>query len=439
MERRLRISLFAALSLLASPAIRAAETPEGEPPMALEQCVRTALEKHGSVLSANEDVAAARAGLRSAGSSLWYPTVSARTGRNEGERESHPSGGLPSRISSMAGEDHRLTLGVQLYDGGQQRQAVRRARADETSAEAALRRTQLALALNVTAAYVQLLKARHTLEVADKRVELAQAQKAMVQGRIKAGAAADVDIYPIEVQIASARVEQIKAANDVRVTGSALRNAMGLDAGKTPDIVELPEDLQEPPALDACIQEALTARPETAQSVAGMDRSRASLALTKLRTKPLIISSAQFDRGFGATSIATEWLVSAALSWSLFNRGDRADVDSATAGLRALEEDYRQLRKDIISEVEQAHLAVGSARERVEASRASVTAARKNLEVAEAKYKLDLGILIEIVDAQVAYSNAELQAIQARYDYFLARAQLDRAMGRGPLEAESRQ
>ncbi|HOQ28430.1 MAG TPA: TolC family protein, partial [Armatimonadota bacterium] len=70
-----------------------------------------------------------------------------------------------------------------------------------------------------------------------------------------------------------------------------------------------------------------------------------------------------------------------------------------------------------------------SARERIAAAEASVAMARKNLEAAEARYKQGLAIPIEIVDAQVAFSNAELQAISARYDYLLARTQLDRAIG----------
>ena len=119
----------------------------------------------------------------------------------------------------------------------------------------------------------------------------------------------------------------------------------------------------------------------------------------------------------------------AILSWSLYDRVDRANVDAARANMRVSEEQEQQVVKDIAAEVEQAHLSLTSANERIAAAEASVAMARKNLEVAQARYKLDLAIPLEIVDAQVAFSNAQLQAIGARYDYLLSRAQLDRAIG----------
>ena len=77
----------------------------------------------------------------------------------------------------------------------------------------------------------------------------------------------------------------------------------------------------------------------------------------------------------------------------------------------------------------QAYLALASARERIAASQASVEAARRAWRPPRPSAPRP-GDPLEIIDAQVAYSNAELQAVEARYDYYLACAQLDRAIGR---------
>jgi len=103
---------------------------------------------------------------------------------------------------------------------------------------------------------------------------------------------------------------------------------------------------------------------------------------------------------------------------------------SAKARLDALLLRDEQLRKDIATEVEEAYLNLINALERLEASKSNVMLAQKNLEVAKAKYQEGLGIPIEITTAEVAYADAQTQNAEALYDSYVARAQLEKAMGR---------
>jgi outer membrane protein len=407
--------------LLARHPAAAAET--ATPAWTLESCIRTALEQHGDILSAQENVSAAEAQRRSASSSLFYPKLSLQSTHTEGYTETERQG------TDRSSHQNLLRLGVTFWDGGVQRQNVRRARAGEESAQAALDRTRQGLVYQVTSAYLELLRAQRAQAVAERKLSQAEAQKEMVEARIKAGAAAEVEIYPIEVQIANARVEKIRAANEVRVAGSALRNAMGIEPGGVPQITDLPEEIADPPTLEVCLKEAAERRPELRQAKAALTQQQAGLDLARLNLKPQFNVGGNLDRGFAGTFNPNQWSLSATLSWSLFDRADRAQVDAARANLRSAEEQERQVIRDIAAEVEQAHLAMTSTRERIAAAEASVAMASKNLEVAEARYKQGLAIPIEIVDAQVAFSNAELQAISARYDYLLARTQLERAIG----------
>ncbi len=409
--------------LLARAPAGAAPAADTAQPWTLEACIRTALETHGDALAAAQNVDAASAQRRGAGSTLFYPTVSAESSRTEGRTETQ-------QLSRSAyNQENMVRLGVTFWDGGVQRENVRRARAGESGATASLQRTRQMLAYQVTDAYLAVLRAKQTLKVAEQKVTQAQEQKAMIEGKIKAGAAAEVDIYPVEVQIASARVDQIRSANDVRTAGSALRNAMGLGPGTVPDVAEMPEKMPAAPTLEECMRLAQERRPELRQAQASIDQQRAGLNLARLNLLPRLSVGAGLDRGLGDSTIVNQWNVKAILSWSLYDRVDRANVDAARANMRVSEEQEQQVVKDIAAEVEQAHLSLTSANERIAAAEASVAMARKNLEVAQARYKLDLAIPLEIVDAQVAFSNAQLQAIGARYDYLLSRAQLDRAIG----------
>ena len=72
----------------------------------------------------------------------------------------------------------------------------------------------------------------------------------------------------------------------------------------------------------------------------------------------------------------------------------------------------------------------------MQAAKATITAAeealanaRDQLSLAEARYKQGLGSVIELDDAQVAYTTAAAQAVQARFGLGSARAQLLAALG----------
>jgi outer membrane protein len=316
-----------------------------------------------------------------------------------------------------------------VFDGGVQKRNVRLARAVRDATVANLRREAQALELRVIDAYVRVLRARHAIRVAQQKLESAQAQKEMVIARREAGTAAGVDVYPIEVQIANARVEKLGAEAELRASGSALRNAMGLEEGPVPEVAELPEKPAEPAPLEACIELARASRPEVIAAQADLERERAMVALARLKSRPQLETAARVDRGLAGSSINSQWLVYATLTWSLYDRSHREESAAGEARITALEARHRQLLKDVAAEVTQAYIALQGARARAEASEVSVAMARKSLEVAEARYQLGLAIPIELVDAQIARSTAELQAIQLRYDAFLSHARLRDAMG----------
>ena len=79
--------------------------------------------------------------------------------------------------------------------------------------------------------------------------------------------------------------------------------------------------------------------------------------------------------------------------------------------------------------MQQAYLNLKEAEERLPAAELAVKQAEENLELANGRYEAGVGNPIEVTDAQVGLSNAKLSYIQALYDYKVALASLERAMG----------
>jgi outer membrane protein TolC len=92
----------------------------------------------------------------------------------------------------------------------------------------------------------------------------------------------------------------------------------------------------------------------------------------------------------------------------------------------AQEEDRRQ---QIALEVEQSYLRVVETQERIKSTESAAKAAKENLDLAQGRYEVGVGSIIEITDAENLYTDAQTTYIRTIYDYKIADAQLARAMG----------
>jgi outer membrane protein TolC len=94
--------------------------------------------------------------------------------------------------------------------------------------------------------------------------------------------------------------------------------------------------------------------------------------------------------------------------------------------IRAQEEAQRQ---QVALDVESAYLRLVELQERIKANEAAANAAKENLDLANGRYQVGVGSIIEVTDAQTLYTDAQTTYIRALYDYKIADAQLLRAIG----------
>jgi outer membrane protein len=118
-------------------------------------------------------------------------------------------------------------------------------------------------------------------------------------------------------------------------------------------------------------------------------------------------------------------------TWNIFQGGlTHGQVRQAEATLANLDAQQSLEALQIRLDVNSAQLAVRAAKATIGASQDAVTNAREQLRLAEQRYATGVGSIIELNDAQVAYTTAAAQLVQARYQLASARAQFLAAMGR---------
>jgi outer membrane protein TolC len=401
-------------------------------PLTLDEAIAIAYRNRADVLIAEENLEAARQRVTQARAGT-RPNVVGSVGFTE--RGVTDFGGAfgPGESGNLSDDTARpeIAANYRLFDQGQTRLEVDQARASQRSASAGIENAMVNLGFQVTNDYFVLLRNRAILAVQDEQVRLAQQQLDLVEARIQAGTAAQSDRAPVETELALARERQIRARYDVRVAGSQLRNSMGLPAGPPPNIVDVPPPEYTVPALEESLAEAYRRRPDLQQDEESVQIARAGLQLARIRRRPILTTSAGFNVTPSERASRGDWSLFTGISMPIWDAGvTRSREEEASASLGSASARLEQTRKDIAADVEQALYTLASARERVEASQASVRAATVALQAANARFEVGLAISIEITDAQLDYITALNSEINARYDYLIARAQLDRAVGR---------
>ncbi len=420
---------LAAMSGISRPS-HASTDVSADHPLSVQDCISYSLEHHGSVLSAKQDLAAGWANVKQAQSG-YMPKITLNSDYNNNGFQASQPGILSNTSNNSNGTESYAQLSEAVYDGGKTMTAIRQSNAGAKVLNATLDMARQERVLAVTQAFYNSLLTKRLADIAAQSVTQSEEQRKLIQARIDAGDAAKVDVYPVDVQLANSKLSKIQADNSARIAANALRNAMGLGKGPALQLVDAQQPPTEVPLLDQCLRDAMIGRPEIARSSAQIESAQAGLTMAKLQTIPVPTVSLNYGVGLGGTNYNNQWTIGVGLSMNIFDGGAaKADVDGSKARLDSSQLTADQTNKDVSTEVEQAYMNLASALEQLNASQSNVTLAQTNLEVAQEKYSQGLAIPLEIVTAQVSYANAQATNAQSLYNTYIARAELDKAMGK---------
>jgi len=432
-ERKMLSRLIPAVMIVLGSAAGVGATAGGAPvppavpsrPLSLAECTAIALENNPQVTSAEQGVISARAGLTRARSS-YYPQVSLDA------MEGFSDSGIPS-YSGPTDRLQQASIGVgqTLWRRGRE-DSVAQSKASLHAAEFGRTSTLQSLVDQVASDYYSVLATSQLVGVADAGAASAQSHLDQVKARITLGAAAEVDVYPAEDDLARARLDLIDARGNMRLAVARLKNSMGVPPSTDLQVAEsAAAEEAEPPSLPQALETALGGRPDVLASAASVDTSRSALNLARIRRGPVADISGGYSQYYDDwRSELWSWDVALSVSYPLFDGyATKADETAARASLARAQADYQRVINQVGLEVESALVEVERTRERVTASAASVAAADARLAAAEGKYQQGIGILIEVIDARVAVTNARASQVQARYDYQTALVGLRLALG----------
>ena len=326
-----------------------------------------------------------------------------------------------------------VTASQLIYDFGQ---TTGRWNAAKTTARSQLdseARTAQQVSYNARAAYYNAAATYALVKVAQDGLTNQEAHLVQAQGFVRAGTQPEIALAQALTNRATARVQLITAQNGYDVAKAQLNQAMGVE-GPIDYQVEAPvaEPVpDEDKSTDDLLPTAIKARPDL-QSLADQIKAQEfTIGATKGGYYPaLSASTALTDAGPALDNLAWNWYGMLSLSWPIFGGGiTNQQVREARATASVLRGQFEIQRQQIRLDLEQARLAVRSAKASEEATHEAVVNAREQLRLAEGRYQAGVGNMIELGDAQVAMTTAAAQEVQAHYSLATSRAQLLLALG----------
>jgi len=415
------------------------------PSLTLDAAVQQALAQNPQVTAAQQTVVAARAGIVTARAGL-LPSISlGGTGSfgNTGGSSSVSQGTVGPASSLTTTGSVSISGTLPLYDSGKTPAEVAQAEGAAALAEATLKQVQQDIALQAATDFFAVLKAERTTMVREAQLAQAQQQLAQTEAQFRAGTAAQADVIQAQAQVAQAQVDLLAAQNQIATTKAALRSVLGLNAQGQVEVQEpgAPSPAAPTLAADAAVQEALQNRPEIQESVAEIKSAQGAFALANINAGvQLTVGVSAGYVPFSTNTFAnntSSYGVTATLALPLFDSGkSAAGVSAAKANLNAAQAKLSQTQLAIRQDAYQAYLAVAQGAANVTATQAAQQAANEALRVAEGRYAAGVATIVEVTTSRATAAQADVNAVNALYDYQTALATLRHAVGR-PIVGES--
>jgi outer membrane protein TolC len=130
------------------------------------------------------------------------------------------------------------------------------------------------------------------------------------------------------------------------------------------------------------------------------------------------------------SDLNNSWSTRLSLNWPLFNGFTReTNVARTSAARRAAEARVGDARRQAASQLTQQLAALESAEARIGIAQASRAAAEEDLRVQKERYRLGVATIVDVLTSQVNLNQAEVNLIQARLDFQLAKAQIEALAG----------
>ncbi len=436
------LALTAALTALCSQSVFAATLE-----LDLDETIQRALLSNPSVKIAEYNRKAAKADYSAAkGARGISISLNHSTGRG-GYAEDQPIRDTTGAVfySKGIGNSHSnsVTATLPIFTGGELQGQIGQAKANYRSMLSAEEQAYIEMKETATNGYFSMLDAGNMKTLCQESVDRLQAHLDNVIAQYNVGIVARADVLRSEVELANAKQDLISAENGYDVAEATLNNIIGTPLSTT---LILKDSLQYVPYdndMAYCLAYSKEHRPELKQAEYGVDAAEAALVVARSGHMPKISANASNSWGGDGSNWPGDddenWAVGITASMNIFDSGVTwSKIHAAQENLAKAKETQRQVKDAVELEVRTDYLSMREAEKRISTTQVAVAQAEEDYHIAVVRYQAGVGTNIDVMDAQVALTEAKTNYVKALYDYNTSKAALNTSMGVGVPVPEPR-
>ncbi|HLJ45762.1 MAG TPA: TolC family protein [Bryobacteraceae bacterium] len=422
------------LAVVCAGVVMAQPTPQ-PPALSLQEAETAALKNHPQILAAQNEaeysgqqVTVARA--------PYFPVIAGDMTASAANIGSRIGAGYltDSRLFNRYGQG--ITFNQLVTDLGRTKNLVASSQLNSQAAAQNVTATKYDVLLAVNRAYYGVLRAQAVVRVAQQTVDARQLLLDQVNALARNNLKSQLDVSFSEVSVSEAKLLVINAEDAVDEAYAELARAMGSDQVINYRLADEPLPPSPATAPDALIAQAMKDRPELASLNLSRESSRKFAEAEKDLSRPSVslVGTAGYTpyiQQLTSQVIPPEYAGAAVnVNIPVFN-GHLFSARREAANYRALEADQR-LRDEqqrIARDVRVAWASAVTAFQRIDVTSQFLRQAALGLNLAQGRYNLGLSSIVELTQAQLSQTQAEIENLNAKYDYQTQNAALQYTIG----------
>jgi outer membrane protein len=425
----------ALLALAISGAICASNaTAQNPPKLTLQQAEAIALQNHPQVQAAQHEVNYANQQIVE-NRAAYYPAVTGNLTGSQGNDLARIGAGdlSASRLFNRFGQG--VVVRQLITDSGRTSNLVSSSRLRAQATAQIAQATRYDVVLQVTRSYFDVLHAQAVVKVAEQTVSARQLLSDQVTELARNSLKSQLDVSFADVNVSQAKLLLVRAQDSVQQAFAELGRAMGSDQPVNYQLAEEPLPSAPPATADQLVVQALGNRPELASLRLSRDASYKFAEAEKDLSRPTVSVLAvggfvPFINAAGSSIPAEYEGVGANVSIPVFN-GHLFSARREAALERAMESDQRlrDQQQRVSRDVRVAWASTNDAFQRIDVTAQFLRQAALALDLAQGRYNLGLSSIVELTQAQLNLTEAEIENLNAKYDYQTQYAALQYTLG----------
>ena len=391
--------------------------------LTLKQAETLVIRNNPQITSARLDALAAQQVVREARSGYWPTAVTNLTAVDSQTNSRITAGGLNNPIIFERAAGGAMVSQL-ITDFGHTSNLVASTRFSARAADQNALATRQQILLAVDQAFFGVLQAQAVLRVAEETVSARQVVVDQVEALAKSALKSELDLSFARVNLAQAKLLLLDAQNNEKAAQAVLAALLGYVTPQEFNVVDEAGTLTPPPGnLDELILQAVSSRPELQaahfqyESVEKLKSAERDLLLPTISALGAVggtpVRDYHLAPWYGAVGVNMEIPVFNGFLFSA--REKEADLRA-----QAVQQHFVDLRNSIAKDVRTSWLNANTAYDRLDVTNQLLKQANLALDLAQTRYKLGLGSIVELSQAQLQQTQAEISQAQAGYEYRLA-------------------